>query len=168
MAARLTDKQKKKIIADYVECGSYNATAKKNGVSVNTVKKIVNENANIAQKCKQKKEQNTADMLAYMESRKEQAKEILDTYLETLKDPEKIAAAKLSEVATTMGIMIDKFISNPMKHQLDKQKLEIELLKLESQIKDNQPEEEAEDNFMDALNSSAAEVWEEREVEEDE
>ena len=67
-----------------------------------------------------------------------------------------------------MGIVIDKFINNPMKHQLDKQKLEIELLKLESQVKDSQPEEEAEDNFLDALNGTAAEVWEESEVEEDE
>ena len=39
MAARLTDKQKKKIIADYVELGSYNAVAKIHGVSRQTVKK---------------------------------------------------------------------------------------------------------------------------------
>ncbi len=49
----------------------------------------------------------------------------------------------------------------------NEQKLEIELLKLESQVKDSQPEEEAEDNFMDALNGTATEVWEESEVEED-
>lgn len=65
-----------------------------------------------------------------------------------------------------MGIVIDKFINNPMKHQLDRQKLEIELLKLESQIKDSQPEEETEDNFMYALNGTAAEVWEESEEKE--
>lgn len=168
MASRLTDKQKKKIIADYVESGSYRATAKKFGVSDNTVKKICNENAQIAQKCAEKREQNTAEILDYLESRKEQAKEVLDTYIESLTDPKKIEKAKLSEIATAMGIVIDKFINNPMKHQLDEQKLEIELLKLESQIKDNQPEEEAEDNFMDALNGTAAEVWEESEVEEDE
>lgn len=109
MAARLTDEQKKKIIADYVESGSYNATAKKNGISPNTVKKIVNGNANIAQKCKLKKEQNTADMLAYMESRKAKAQEAVDAYLEALKDPEKIKSAKLSEIATAMGIVVDKF-----------------------------------------------------------
>ena len=160
MAARLTDKQKKKIIADYVESGSYRATAKKFGVSDNTVRKICNENADVAQKCAQKKEQNTADMLSYMESRKEQAKEVLDSYITALADPLKIDSAKLSEVATAMGIVIDKFINNPLKHQIDRQKLEIELLKLKSQIKDNQPEEEAEDNFLDALNASAAEVWE--------
>ncbi|MCI9008624.1 MAG: hypothetical protein HFI13_11005 [Lachnospiraceae bacterium] len=47
----------------------------------------------------------------------------------------------------------------------NEQKLEIELLKLESQVKDSQPEEEAEDNFMDALNGMAANVWEEGEAE---
>ena len=41
----------------------------------------------------------------------------------------------------------------------NERKLEIELLKLESQIKDSQPEEEAEDNFLDALNGTAGEVW---------
>jgi len=168
VAARLTDKQKKEIIADYVESGSYRATAKKFGVSDNTVKKICNENAQIAQKCAEKREQNTADIRDYMESRKDKAKDVLDAYIEALKKPEKIQAAKLSEIATAMGIVIDKFINNPMKHKLDKQKLEIELLKLESQVKDRQPEEEAEDNFMDALNGTAAEVWEESEVEEDE
>lgn len=49
----------------------------------------------------------------------------------------------------------------------NEQKLEIELLKLESQIKDSAPEEDAEDNFLEALNASAAEVWEESKVEED-
>lgn len=57
MAARLTDKQKKKIVADYVELGSYNATAKLNGVSLNTVKHIVQANAEIAEMCNQKKEE---------------------------------------------------------------------------------------------------------------
>lgn len=168
MAARLTDRQKKEIIADYVESGSYRATAKRFGVSDNTVKKICNENAQIAQKCAEKREQNTADMLSYMESRKEKAKDILDIYMESLKDPTKIGVAKLSEVAVAMGIVIDKFVNNPLKHQLDRQKLEIELLKLESQIKDNQPEEEAEDNFLDALNGAAEQVWEENEEAESE
>ncbi len=168
MAARLTDKQKKEIIADYVESGSYRATAKKFGVSAMTVRAVCTDNPETLQKCTQKREQNTAEILDYMESRKEKAKDVLDAYIEALKKPEKIEAAKLSEIATAMGIVIDKFINNPMKHQLDKQKLEIELLKLESQVKDSQTEEEAEDNFMDALNGTAAEVWEESEVEEDE
>lgn len=162
VAKRLTDAEKKKIIADYVESGNYRATARNNGVSDDTVKRIVLSDKEILRKAAQKKEQNIADMLDYMDSRKEQAKEVLDAYIKALVDPGKIDGAKLSEVATAMGIVIDKFINNPMKHQIDKQKLEIELLKLESQLKDNQPDEQSEDNFLDALNASAAEVWEKR------
>lgn len=167
MASKLTDKQKKEIIADYAESGSYRATAKKYGVSAMTVKRVCEKDVTTLQKVTQKREQNTADILDYMESRKDKAKDVLDAYMNALQNPDKIEAAKLSEIATAMGIVIDKFINNPMKHQLDKQKLEIELLKLESQVKDNQPEEEAEDNFMDALNGTAVEVWEESKVEED-
>ena len=55
MAARLTDKQKKKIIADYTENGSYRATARMNGVSTDTVKRIVLADGEIVQKATQKK-----------------------------------------------------------------------------------------------------------------
>ena len=152
MAARLTDKQKKKIIADYVEMGSFNAAAKANGVSRNTVKAVVMADSEVLQKAAQKKEQNTVDMLAYMEKRKKDAQGVIDDYLKALTDPNKIEMAKLSEVATAMGIVIDKFVNIPVKSQLDRQKLELEIVKVESKIKDSQPEEEAEDNFMDALN----------------
>lgn len=112
MAARLTDKQKKKIIADYMESGSYRATAKLNKVSATTVKNVVLDDAESVQKCAQKKEQNTLDMLAYMDSRKEQAQGVIDDYLKALANPAKIEAAKLSEIATALGIVVDKFTKN--------------------------------------------------------
>lgn len=46
-----------------------------------------------------------------------------------------------------------------LKRNNEKRKLEVELLKLESQMKDTMPEEEPEDNFMDAMNAAAQEVW---------
>ncbi len=109
MAARLTDKQKKKIIADYTELGSYRSTAKRNKVSTDTVKRIVLADEEIVQKATQKKKQNTLDMLAYMDSRKEQAQGVIDDYLKALADPTKIEIAKLSEIATALGIVVDKF-----------------------------------------------------------
>lgn len=47
-----------------------------------------------------------------------------------------------------------------LKRNNEKRKLEVELLKLESQMKDTVSEEEPEDNFMDAMNAAAGEVWE--------
>ena len=52
MAARLTDWQKKEIIADYVNMQSYNAVGKKHGVAGNTVKRIVAECQGIEEKIK--------------------------------------------------------------------------------------------------------------------
>lgn len=111
MAARLTDKQKKKIVADYLELGSYRAAGRKNGVSDGTVKRVINECGDIRQKIEQKKEQNTADILAYMDSKRQEVCGIIDIGLSVL--PDKIKDARTaSEVTTAMGTLIDKFTAN--------------------------------------------------------
>lgn len=108
MAARLTDRQKKKIVADYLELGSYNAAAKLNGVSNHTVKRVVLEVPEISEKVKQKKEENTADILAYMESKRNAVCDIIEVGLSVL--PDKIKTAKsASEVTTALGTLIDKW-----------------------------------------------------------
>lgn len=112
MAARLTDAQIKKIIADFVDVQNYSQVARMNGVSRNTVKAIVNKDNETAGKCQQKKEQNTLDMLAFMDSRKEKAQNIIDIYLAALVDPEKLDGASLTAIATSLGIVIDKFTRN--------------------------------------------------------
>lgn len=110
MAARLTDKQKKKIIADYVEIGSYNAVAKKHKVSATTVKKLVLSDAESVQKCEQKKEENTADIINYLETKKAVVCEIIGKGLDVLNDPDKLASANPAQITTALGTLIDKFI----------------------------------------------------------
>ena len=109
MAARLTDKQKKKIVADYLETGSYNAAAEKNGVCGHTVKRIVAECPEISEKLEQKKEENTADILAYMESKRGVVCEIIEKGLAALNDPEKLAEASPAQITTALGTLIDKW-----------------------------------------------------------
>lgn len=109
MAARLTDRQKKKIIADYVEIGSYNAVAKKHSVSATTVKNLVLKDAESVEKCEHKKEQNTADILAYMESKKDIVCEILGKGLDALNGPDKLAEATPTQITTALGTLIDKW-----------------------------------------------------------
>lgn len=108
MAARLTDRQKKKIVADYLETESYNATAKKNGVCGQTVRRVIEGSQGITENLKRKKEENTADILAYMGSRRKQVCDIIEVGLAVL--PEKIQTAKTaSEVTTAIGTLIDKW-----------------------------------------------------------
>ena len=46
-----------------------------------------------------------------------------------------------------------------LKRNMDDRRMNIELAKLEAQFKDSEPEEESTDNFLDALNATASEVW---------
>ena len=55
MAKRLTDRQKKKIVADYLESESFNATAKKNGVCGQTVRRVIEGSQGISENLKRKK-----------------------------------------------------------------------------------------------------------------
>ena len=110
MAARLTDRERKKIIADYIESGSYNATAQKNGVSRQTVKNIVTSDTDIGQKLQQKKAENTADMLEYMEKQRELVCEIIDKGLLALNEPGKFDRATPIQITTAIGTLIDKWM----------------------------------------------------------
>ena len=108
MAARLPDRQKKKIVADYLESGRYRATGRKNGVSDATVKRIIEDCGDIQQKIAQKKEENTADVLAYMESKRQKVCDIIEIGLQEL--PEKLQNAKTAtEITTALGTLIDKW-----------------------------------------------------------
>ena len=113
MAARLTDKQKKKIVVDYLETQSYSATARLNGVTHQTVKRIVQESPDFSEKLQQKKDMDTADIIAYMESKRDAVYNIIEVGLRIL--PEKIETAKsATEVTTALGTLIDKWTLKSM------------------------------------------------------
>lgn len=109
MAARLTDKQRKKIVADYLELGSLRATARENGVSDSTVKRVVAECGDFQQKAAQKKDENTADIIAYMESKRGIVCEIIDKGLMALNSEEKLYEATPAQITTALGTLIDKW-----------------------------------------------------------
>ena len=106
MAPRLTDKQKKRIISDYVNIGSYNTVGKMHGISATTVKNVVSKNSETVGMCEQKKKQNTMDMLEFLETRKQKTQDIIDQLLECM--PDKIPKASLVQIVTAYGVLVDK------------------------------------------------------------
>ena len=107
---KLTDKQKKKIVADYVETQNYKQTGIKNKVDTETVRRIVKADKDFAKKSEQKKEEDTRDILQYMDSIKEKQKRIIDLSLkaleEKLKSPDMFTNVK--DIATVYGVIFDK------------------------------------------------------------
>lgn len=67
------------------------------------------DNPKCADLCALKKEQNTQDMLSYMESKQGEAQELLGLYLKAMADPDKIAEATLPQLSTAFGTIVDKF-----------------------------------------------------------
>lgn len=107
--AKLTDKQRKKLIADRAGGSTIRQLAAKYSVSTTTVQRTLRADPRTAQMVTEKKAQNTADILVYMDNKRDVVCAIIGDYLEALRDPEKIAKATTVQLSTTMGILIDKF-----------------------------------------------------------
>lgn len=106
---RLTDKQRKEMISDRAEGMSYRQLAERYGTSVTTVKRTLAKNPEVSQKVTQKKESNTADILAHMDEKRDTVNEIIDKALDVLNDKEKLSHTGPMQLATMLGIVIDKF-----------------------------------------------------------
>ncbi len=90
---KLSDIKKEKIINDYKETKSYEQTAKLNKLSVQTVKKFVHEYSpdKFDTKCRIK------------------AMSLINLYMDELSKNEKIKAAPLNQLASALGVLIDRF-----------------------------------------------------------
>ena len=107
---KLTDKKKKKIFADFTMNQNYSETARLNGVSDTTVRKIVKNHPDSLKIIEEKKEENTKDILDYMDSILDDQKEILNLSLKALKkklaNPDAFTSVK--DIATAYGVVFDK------------------------------------------------------------
>ena len=108
--AKLTDKQKKKIIADYVETQNYSETARLNNVSDMTVKRLVDDNEEVLKIVEQKKQENTQSTIEYMQTQHESKKRILDKILKAIEEKaDNIDMfTNIKDLATAYGIILDK------------------------------------------------------------
>lgn len=107
--AKLTDKQRKQIIADSSDGLSLRKLAAKYNVSSTTIHRVLKSDPETEQIVAQKKDQNTADILSYMESKREIVCEIIGNGLEVLRSPEKLAEASPAQITTALGTLIDKW-----------------------------------------------------------
>jgi len=112
LATKLTDKQKKKIIADYIDNQNYCETARMNNVNESTVRRIVKDEnyIDITKKSEEKKQENTQSTLEYMQTQHETKKRILDKILNAIetKADNIDMFTNIKDLATAYGIILDK------------------------------------------------------------
>lgn len=110
----LTDKEEKKIIADFIETNNYSETGRLNNVSDKTVKRVIDrqDDKEMVKKLEQKKEENTISTLEYMDKQHETKKRVLDKLLRGIElkadDIKNIDKMNIKDLATAYGIILDK------------------------------------------------------------
>ena len=128
---KLTDKQKKKIIADYVENNNYSETARMNNVSEYTVRKLCKDDNNkeIKEKIEQKKQENTKSMLEMIANTNEKRLNAISKLVDAIDDKaEKVDQfTSVRDLASAYGVMIDKELkfAEMQKLNLDKNKPQV-------------------------------------------
>ena len=146
---KLTPKQKK-FCDEYLKLGNATQAAKNAGYSEKTAYRTGADNLNVPH------------ILDYINARQEQiaSKDIADIE-EIMKYLTDVMRGKIKDQFDLDASLSErtKAAQELLKRNVDDRKMNLELAKLEAQFKDNGSDEDAKDNFMDALNSTASEVW---------
>ena len=146
---KLTPKQKK-LCDEYLKLGNATQAAKNAGYSEKTAYRTGADNLKVPH------------ILDYINARQEQiaSKDIADIE-EIMKYLTDVMRGKIKDQFDLDASLSErtKAAQELLKRNVDDRKMNLELAKLEAQFKDNGSDEDAKDNFMDALNSTASEVW---------
>lgn len=146
---KLTPKQKK-FCDEYLKLGNATQAAKNAGYSEKTAYRTGADNLKVPH------------ILDYINARQEQiaSKDIADIE-EIMKYLTDVMRGKIKDQFDLDASLSErtKAAQELLKRNVDDRKMNLGLAKLEAQFKDNGSDEDAKDNFMDALNSTASEVW---------
>lgn len=136
--SKLTDKEKKKIIADYIETQNFSEAGRINNVSDMTVRRLVENNEDVLKKVEEKKKENTRDILEYMDNIYEKQKKIIDLSLEALIDklskPDMFTNVK--DIATVYGVIFDKALKYKEMQKNNKNSVDIQRVQIINDLGD--------------------------------
>lgn len=106
--AKLSVKQKKKIVAEYAAGSTFSALAKKYGISRATVTKVCKNDTEFEQKVADVKNESEISMLEWVVSRAKTAQEIVENILATF-TPAEIRKMSGRDRAGLLKILIEQF-----------------------------------------------------------
>lgn len=107
---KLTDLEKKEIIAAYVECENYSEVARRFNLSDEGVRKIVNQDKESWELLEQKHTENTEEVLEAMAKRSQRKIQLIDKIFDAMdgKLENVDMFTNIKDLATAYGIIMDK------------------------------------------------------------
>lgn len=108
-----SDEEIKKIKSDYKRLKSYKKCAEENSISVYMAKKLINGKKKPKKRVKMKSVCEDAGLQDsagdYMEKKRRDALQFIGKCLDTMSSEEKLANAPINQIASAMGVVMDKF-----------------------------------------------------------
>ena len=122
--SKLTDQQKQKIIADYIETQNYSKVARMNNISDTSVANIVKDNKEISEKLELKKQQTTQTMLEMIDNTSNERLEAISELVKAINSKAKSTDmfTNVRDLAMAYGTLVDKeFKFKEMQKEIKKQ-----------------------------------------------
>lgn len=110
MAKKLTNAEKEAILAYYAMCGNKSETARQFGVTEGAVRWLIEKNPDFAILYEQKAAEQSKSVIQHLAEQGDKVNSIISKILNHLDDDKKLDAAAASQLATTMGILVDKYV----------------------------------------------------------
>lgn len=107
---KISNAQKKKIVADYIMLKSYAAVAKKYDISASYTRKIVLANQTLADELANCKEKLDLDIHAYLEGKYSDFKVFTDLYFKKLTDEKFVKKTNLRDLTGAFSTIFDRYV----------------------------------------------------------
>lgn len=147
----LTDKERKRVVAEYVESGNLRATAKKFGITAKAVQYIVDNSPEYAALYRKMREREADELLAYMSTKFSDIKKFIDNYMIELIKPEtmeRMARTNMVGATVVLGTLLDK-VAMVNKFAIEKGDNGDSLLRIELVTKKREEEDSEENDSLE-------------------
>ena len=103
--------KRREILNDYAKCGNYSEVARKHSICRQTVKRMIEKGQG------RNDDDISYDVMEHLKDNSRTVCELIDKYLAVISDPARIENAPLNQVASTLGVLIDKFSKGTSKEK---------------------------------------------------
>lgn len=108
---RLTEKERLKVVATYVETGELRATGRKHGITARAVRYIVDNSPEFAAEYQKRRQAEAEEVFTHMSLHYSDLKQFIDNYFDQLKKPElmeRMCKSNMVGATVVLGTLLDK------------------------------------------------------------
>lgn len=109
---KISAEKRREIINDYNKYGTFSKVSKKHGICRQTVKRIVDE-----EKREPERGYSSYDVMEHISKSSKEVCDLIDKYLAVMNDPVRLENAPLNQVASSLGVLVDKFTKGVTKEK---------------------------------------------------